>query len=190
MYKTLKKVILAAILLISPLAAESTDFSLIGLETGQSDFDFQQTDSGVITDKGTVKLTHVGLKVGTEIENYRAFLSTRIFEATEFDYARAYGVEIQYLFHLSKSTDLFIGLNTGTIDMEYNDQTSDNTITLDNTYYGGDIGFNLRLAEGLDFEVGARVMSINSSESEVTTNYNFDNIVTAYASIILKFPMK
>ncbi|WP_415397604.1 hypothetical protein [Sulfurimonas sp. CS5] len=189
MNKTLKKMIISAVLLSSPLAAELNNYSLIGIETGYSSLDYEQTDSGVITDDGSINLTHVGLKVGTEIKNYRVFLSTRVFEAKEFDFARTYGMEFQYLFNFSKYSDMFIGVNAGTINMEYNDKRNDKKITLDNIYFGGDIGFNVRLSEVFDFEVGARIMSFNSSQRDNTRKYDFDNIVTAYASIILKFQM-
>ncbi|WP_294964215.1 hypothetical protein [Sulfurimonas sp.] len=163
---------------------------MIGLEAGFSNLDYEQIDSGVTTKKETISLSHFGLKVGSEIDNYRTFLSTRVFDAPEFDYARTYGIEVQYMFHLSKDTDMFIGINAGTVDMEFNDQSSTNTVTLDSTYMGGDIGFNLHLSDGVDFEIGARIMSLNSSESESTSKYDFDNIVTGYASIIIKLPME
>lgn len=189
MNKTIKKIIISVLLLFSPLAAELKNYSLIGIETGYSSLDYEHTDSGVITDDGNIDLTHVGLKVGTEIKNYRVFLSTRIFNAKEFDFARTYGMEFHYLFNFSKYSDMFIGVNAGIIDMDYNDNINNNKITLDNTYFGGDIGFNLRLSEVFDFEVGARIMGFNSSQRYNTRKYTFDNIVTAYASIILKFQM-
>ena len=200
MNKTLQKVALSAILLTSTLSADLGFGSLsgliptgdltpiIGLEAGQSTLDYEQIDSGVSKLEDTVELNHVGLKLGTETENYRVFLSTRIFDADEFDYARTYGMELQYLFNLSKSMNMFVGINAGTIDMEFNDESNSNTVTLDNTYYGGDIGFNFHLSDGLDFEIGGRVMSLNSSETDDVAKYDFDNIVTGYASIILKFP--
>jgi hypothetical protein len=200
MNKILRNVAFSAILLTSSLYAELGFSSLkglmsttnltpiIGLEAGQSNLDYKKIESGVATYEDTVELNHIGLKLGTETTNYRIFLSSRIFDSDQFDYARTYGMELQYLFNLSNRVNMFLGVNAGTIDMEFEDNT--NTITLDNTYYGGDIGFNLHLSDGIDFEIGARIMSLNSSENndDNTARYDFDNIITSYASIILKFP--
>ncbi|MFT7004541.1 MAG: hypothetical protein ACJAWW_001904 [Sulfurimonas sp.] len=200
MNKILRNMAFSAILLTSSLYAELGFSSLkglistanltpiIGLEAGQSNIDYKIIESGLATYEDTAELNHIGLKLGTETTHYRIFLSSRIFDSDQFDYARTYGMELQYLFNLSNRVNMFIGVNAGTIDMEFEDDRNTNTITLDNTYYGGDIGFNLHLSDGIDFELGARIMSLNSSESEDVARYDFDNIITSYASIILKFP--
>lgn len=201
MKKTLKKIIFSILLLSSSLVAEpGVNFfnnimsinglsPIVGLEGGYSNLDYEKTDNDVSIYKETLNLNHLGVKVGTEAKSYRVFFSTRIFDVDEFDRIRTYGMEFQYLFNYSKKSSMFIGVNTGTIDMKFDDRNNHNTITLDDTYIGGDIGFNLHINRNFDFEIGARFISFNSSTSDGTVKYDFDNIVTGYASIILKFPM-
>ena len=47
----------------------------------------------------------------------------------------------------------------------------------------------MHLGKSADFEVGARAMNVNASEKDGVVDYDFENIVTAYASIIFKYQM-
>ncbi|MDA3907453.1 MAG: hypothetical protein PF437_00040, partial [Sulfurimonas sp.] len=113
----------------------------------------------------------------------------RAFDGGDFDYARAYGVELQYLLNFSKMANVYFGVNAGKVDMRYEDKTNSNTFKIDDTYLGGDVGVNIHLGESADFEVGARVMSLNATATNGAVKYDFDNIVTGYASIIFKYQM-
>lgn len=197
MMKKLTKVIVATVLVASSLAAESMDdsdyefktSSLIGIEAGYSSFDYERSTSGVTDQKKTVNFNHGGIKIGAESRNYRLFLSARAFDGGDFDYARAYGVELQYLLNVSKMANIYFGVNTGKVDMKFDDSTNAKSVKLDDTYFGGDVGMNIHLGSRADFEVGARIMSLNASATDGTAKYDFDNIVTGYASIIFKYQM-
>ncbi|WP_373034970.1 hypothetical protein [Sulfurimonas sp.] len=197
MMKKLTKVIVATILAASSLAAESTydsiygsdTNSLIGFEAGYSAFDYERTTSGVTDQKKTVNFNHGGVKIGAETNDYRLFLSARAFDGGDFDYARAYGVELQYLLNISKMANVFFGVNAGKVDMKLADKTNSKTVKINEGYVGGDVGVNIHLGKRADFEVGARFMSLNSSATDGLVKYDFDNIVTGYASIIFKYQM-
>ncbi|NOR57933.1 MAG: hypothetical protein GQ474_05355 [Sulfurimonas sp.] len=197
MLKKISKVIVATALVASSLAAGSLDDSkykfninsLIGFEAGYSAFDYERIASGVTTDRKTVNLNHGGIKIGAESDNYRLFLSARAFDGGDFDYARAYGLEVQYLLNFSKMANVYFGVNAGTVDMRFEDKKNSNTVKLSNSYIGGDFGVNVHLGKSADFEVGARVMSLNASATDGAVQYDFDNIVTGYASIIFKYQM-
>jgi hypothetical protein len=197
MVKKLSKVIVATLLVASSLTAELTDNSmykfninsLIGFEAGYSGFDYERTTSGVTDARETVNINHGGIKIGAESENYRLFLSARAFDGGDFDYARAYGVEVQYLLNFSKMANVYFGVNAGKVDMRFADKTNNKTVKLSNGYMGGDVGVNVHLGKSADFEVGARLMSLNASATDGAVTYDFDNIVTAYASIIFKYQM-
>nr|WP_321267917.1 hypothetical protein [uncultured Sulfurimonas sp.] len=197
MVKKLNKIVLATLLVASSLVAESTENSkykynmnsLVGFEVGYSTFDYERVAGGLTTDKPTVNLNHGGIKIGAESENYRLFLSARAFDAGEFDYARAYGVEFQYLLNVSKMANIYFGVNAGKVDFKLDDKKNSNSVKLGENYIGGDIGVNVHLAKIVDLELGARVMSLNATQNDGAVKYDFDNIVTGYASIIYKFQM-
>jgi len=197
MIKRFSKVVIATLLVGSSLWAGSLDDSkykfninsLVGFEAGYSAFDYERIDSGVTTDRETVNLAHGGIKIGAESDNYRLFLSARAFDGGDFDYARTYGVEVQYLLNFSKMANVYFGVNAGKVDMRFEDKTNNNTVKIDDTYLGGDVGVNVHLGKSADFEIGARVMSLNASATDGTVKYDFDNIVTGYASIIFKYQM-
>lgn len=197
MVKKISKVIVATLLVASSLRAELTDNSmykfninsLVGFEAGYSAFDYERIAGGVTTDRATVNLAHGGIKIGAESENYRLFLSARAFDGGDFDYARAYGVEFQYLLNFSKMANVYFGVNAGKVDMRFEDKKNANTVKLGDGYIGGDVGFNIHLGKSADFELGARFMSLNATASDGAVKYDFDNIATAYASIIFKYQM-
>jgi len=197
MLKNISKVLVATALVVSSLSAKSLDDSkykfdvnsLIGFEAGYSAFDYERTTSGVSDARKTVNLNHGGIKIGAESNNYRLFLSARAFDGGDFDYARAYGLEFQYLLNFSKMANFYLGVNAGTVDMRFEDKSNNKTVKLGDTYVGGDLGVNIHLGESADFELGARVMSLNASATDGAVKYDFDNIVTGYASIIFKYQM-
>ncbi|WP_321777596.1 outer membrane beta-barrel protein [Sulfurimonas sp.] len=199
MIKTLSKIIVATILVASSLSAADADNSkykfninsLIGFEGTYSNFDYERTEAGVLTEREKVSLNGGGLKIGAESQNYRFFLAARVYDAGEFDYARTYGVELQYKFNFSKFANMYIGVNFGKADMRFVDTKNghDNTVMIDDTYLGGDVGFNVHLGKHVDWEIGARVMSLNTSKTDAGATYNFDNLVTGYTSIIFKYKM-
>lgn len=197
MIKKLSKVIIATLLVASSLTAEGFEKSkysyniksLIGFEGGYSAFDYERAAGGVTTDRETVNLGHGGIKIGAESDNYRLFLSVRFYDAGGFDYARSYGVAAQYMLNFSKKANFYFGVNGGKVDMRYVDTKNGNTVNIYDDYFGGDLGFNVHLGEDVDVEIGARIMDLNSNTHDGAVTYTFDNIVTGYASIILKYQM-
>jgi len=190
MVNKIGKVVMGLVLVSSCLLAESKEASkyqydinsLIGVEAGYSSFDVQESGGK----SKSLDLNHGGVKIGAESTNYRLFLSAKVFDAKEFKHARSYGVELQYLLNFSKYANLFFGAGVGKVDMKLD---SVNNIKIDDTYYSGDVGFNVHLGDIADWEIGARVMGINASAQDGLVKYNFENIITGYTSIIFKFKM-
>ncbi len=186
--KVLKSVILASALMTTSLMAEEVSeyeyntYSLVGFEAGYGSFDF---DSGTVGEK--INFNSGGFKIGGQTDNYRLFLSIRGFDSGEFDYARTYGVEAQYLFNFSKFANFYLGVNAGTTDMKLT--AANNSVKIYDPYVGGDAGFNIHLGKMADLELGARVMSLNSETTMSGSTYKFDSMVTGYASIIIKYKM-
>ncbi|WP_324171290.1 outer membrane beta-barrel protein [Sulfurimonas sp.] len=199
MAKTLSKLAVATILVASSLSAAPADNSkyrfntnsLIGLEGTYSNFDYERVKIGDATVREKVSLKGGGLKIGAESNNYRFFLSARMYDAGEFEYARTYGVELQYLFNFSNFANMYLGVNFGKADMKFVDTKNghNNTVTIDDTYLGGDVGFNVHLGKQVDWEIGARFMRLNTSKTDAGATYNLDHIVTGYTSIIFKYQM-
>ncbi len=197
MIKTLSKIIVATILVASSLSAADVDSSkykfninsLVGFEGSYSNFDYERTQTAVATQREKVSLNGGGIKIGAESDNYRFFLAARVYDAGEFDYARTYGAELQYKFNFAKFANMYMGVNFGKVDMRFVDNKNNNTVKLDDTYIGGDVGFNVHLGKHADWEIGARVMSLNASKEDAGATYAFDNIVTGYTSIIFKYQM-
>ncbi len=198
MIKKITKVVIATLIVASSLMSDSVDNSkysfninsLVGFEGGYSGFDYERVDAtGATTDRKTVNLGHGGIKIGAESSNYRLFLSARIYDAGDFDYARTYGVEAQYMLNFSKMANVYFGINAGKADMRFVDTKNNNTVKIDDNYFGGDFGFNVHFGKSVDWEVGARVMSLNADATDGGVTYKFDNIVTGYTSIIFKYKM-
>lgn len=186
--RILKSAVLASALMATSLMAEVSEYeyntySLVGLEGGYSSFDYTNTTSE------TLSLNHGGFKIGGQSENYRLFLSIRAYDSADFDYARTYGVEGQYLFNFSKYVNFFLGINGGVADMKFIDSASGDSVKVYDPYYGGDAGFNIHIGDMADLELGARIMTINSDVTVGVNTYEIDNIVTGYASIIFKYKM-
>ena len=199
MIKNISKIVIASMLVASALnaAPESNNKykfninSLVGFEGSYSNFDYERVETGQPTEREKVSLNGGGLKIGAESNNYRFFLAARMYDAGEFDYARTYGAELQYLFNFASFANMYLGVNFGKADMRFVDTKNghNNTVKIDDTYVGGDVGFNIHLGKHVDWEIGARAMSLNTSKVDSGATYKFDNIITGYTSIIFKYQM-
>lgn len=186
----IKKIILAGALLGSSLSAGGFgDKSLIGIEGGYSSMGMERSapDEGTLSDKQ--QIPSLGLKIGAESKNFRIFLGTRYFNDSDFDYIATYGIEGQYLMNISQSANFFIGINGGMANMKFLIPSESSPRTLSDTYYGGDVGFNIHVSDSIDFELGARMMDLQFENTKSSISYRFDSIVSGYASLIYKFQM-
>jgi hypothetical protein len=193
MRNKLAKVMLSTMLVGSALVAGTSEYeidtySLVGVEAGFSSFDYER-DDGSNVQRTTGELMHGGIKIGAQSKNYRVFLSARYYDLTDFDYARTYGVEGQYMFNFSEIANLYIGVNAGTTDMKLIDVNNNSTVKVYEPYYGGDVGANIHFGDSIDWEIGVKYMTINSTIDKNSIKYNFDRIITAYTSLIYKFKM-
>ena len=183
--KNLKKLILATLLTLTPLVADDyKNISLIGFEGSFNTMEVSNDDTPVVVDKHD--FLSAGLKLGAQTEYYRLFLSARYYPISGFDYAYTMGAELQYLVNFSKSTNFFLGINTGIAEMKFLD-TKNVSRTISDQYIGGDIGVNYHFAKSFDWEIGMRVMSLNAKNDINNVTYTFDNILSAYTSIIFKY---
>ncbi|MFA6192698.1 MAG: outer membrane beta-barrel protein [Sulfurimonas sp.] len=186
----IKKIVLAYAVLGGSLSAGGFgDKSLIGIEGGYGSMGVERTAPAEAALSSEHKSGHLGLKIGAESENYRLFLSSRYFNNSDFDYITTYGVEGQYLFNLSKSANLFIGINGGMANMKFMIDNESFSRTISDSYYGGDFGLNLHASESIDVELGTRIMDFQFENRKNGISYRFESMVSGYASVIYKFQM-
>jgi hypothetical protein len=194
MKKGIYGVALSALLATTTLMAGTSEYevdtySLVGIEGGYSSFDYERTNAAGNTKRTNGDLLHGGVKIGAQSTNYRVFLSARFFDMDDFDYARMYGVEGQYMFNFSKMANFYIGINAGTTDMKFVDDVNNQSIKVYEPYYGGDAGFNIHFGDLVDWEIGARYLTIDADMDENNIKYSFDHIMMGYTSVIIKFKM-
>jgi len=189
--KKINKIILATLLSISPLLADDSKYeynssSLVGVEFAYNNFKVDYGETPVVED--SYNYSSGGLKIGAQTDNYRIFLSARNMQISEFDYAYTLGGEFQYLFDTSKYVDFYLGVNAGQAEIKFVD-ASGVTRTIADPYYGGDIGMNIHVTDGIDVELGARVMTLNAENDKEDVIYTFNSITSGYMSIIFKYQM-
>lgn len=187
--KVLKKALLGSLLVSSMLMANSSEYlydtkSLVGFEGG---FGGINVKAAPIND-GYVDIGHAGLKIGAQTEDYRLFLSGRYFAGDNFNKITTLGAEFQYKFHVASFMDFFLGVNGGLVSIDYDDVANVNR-EISDVYYGGDVGANFIVTDLVDFEIGARLMSIQADNTISGVTYTFDDIISGYASIIFKYDM-
>ncbi len=178
------------LLLVTSVYAEENRFdvdSLIGIEGGIASFDVERSQSGVAGTTDSFNKGELGLKVGAQTKDYRAFLGIHNYFVSEFDYFVTYGAEFEYLLNFSKDVNFFIGINGGIINAKFAVSAESESRTISDGYYGGDIGFNYHLSDMFDLEVGTRLMATNAKNIKNGVAYKFDNILTGYTSLIYKF---
>ncbi len=187
--KVLTKVLLGSFLVSSTLMASSSEYlydtkSLVGFEGG---FGGINVKAAPIND-GYIDIGHGGLKIGAQTQDYRLFLSGRYFAGDNFNKITTLGAEFQYMFHVASFMDFFLGVNAGMLSIDYDDVANVNR-EISDVYYGGDVGANFILSDLIDFEIGARLMSIQADNTIGGVTYTFDDIISGYASIIFKYEM-
>ena len=163
--------------------------SLVGVEGGFTSFDVEKNQPNTSADITKYNKASAGLKIGAQTENYRAFLSIRNYFINSYDYFVTYGGELQYLFNFSKIANFYIGVNAGLLDARFKVDGEEESRTLSDPYYGGDLGFNIHLGESLDIELGGRIMASDAQNKKNDVTYKFDNLITGYASLIFKYNM-
>ncbi len=178
MKKVLSKVALATLMAAAPLAASNYSFntnSLFAVEGSFSSLDVSGVgSSGTYASKD---FAGGGLKIGAESDHYRVFIGVRGYDIEDFSYAYSYGVDLDYKFNFSKIMNFFIGINGGQVDMSHKIATG--TEKINEVYYGANLGFNYHYDDLIDLEFGAHGMKID----------NFDNMVSGYGSVIIKYQM-
>ena len=196
----LKKVLLAGIFLGTVLTANSSNYmyngySMLAIEGGYSDLAADITD--LSDNPGPYEQLNgasynLGMKIGAQTGHYRVFLSARTYKDSDdnFDYLTTYGIEGQYLFYMFDWVDFFIGAGGGLINAKFNDKSEAYARTINDPYFSGEMGFNIHSGEWMDFELGARYVSMdaaNLQENEI--EYRLNDMISAYASVIFKFKM-
>lgn len=195
----IKKVSLIIAIFVMSAMADSSGYtyktnSLVAVEGSYSSITSEVTDANVAPvgyTKNSSTLGSVGFKIGSETENYRVFLSSRyLFDSkNDYEYITAYGGEIQYIFNTFDTANIFIGVNAGIANMKFKVAAENFSRTISSEYYGADIGLNLEMNDSADFEIGARVMSIEGNNLNNNVDYLVNNIVSMYASLIFKWKM-
>jgi len=190
-----KQLVVSTLLLASSLYGGNSSYefktkSLVGIEGGYSDlnYEFGTSTNNVISDIG---VTNVGLKIGAETDDFRVFLSGRYFydSSTKYEYIVTYGAEIQYKFNMAEFMNAYIGANAGVANVQFRATGENFSRTISDPYVGGDIGVNIHVTDSMDWEIGARVMSIQADNIRNGITYHINQITSGYTSIIFKWEM-
>lgn len=193
-----KKTVLMSVLLSVSLMAQnsyklsSDTNSLIAIEGGYSriNSEFNNLATSSYSQNGS-DLYNIGLKIGAETEDYRAFLSLNYYNdnSNTYDYIATYGVAFEYKFNISSETNMFVGLNGGIANMKFLLSAENVPRTLSNPYLGGEAGFNFAMSKVTDFEVGARYINIQAVNTKNNQKYILNDMLSYYMSFIFKFKM-
>ena len=187
-----KKIVLGVALLATPLMADYgyKTQSLVGIEGGYSQLDYENGTS-VKNEQYDIKLSNLGLKIGAETEDFRAFLSGRYFydSSSVYDYLTTFGIELQYKFNVTKVFNVYLGANGGIVNAKFRAPDEKFSRTISDPYFGGDLGTNIHLGNSADLELGARVISVQATNTIGGVSYRLGNIVNGYASLIFKWQM-
>ena len=193
MKSTLQKAVMATLIASAPAMAggyTNTYESLFAIEGGHSNLNMDVNQNGYSVQRSG--MGHFGLKLGAQGENYRVFLSGRYFVADPGNTIGTFGGELQYKFNFSEPVDFFLGLNTGVAVMRLG--ASDDgvlpSVSTNSPYVGGDVGFNYHATELIDLELGAKYMHMTESVAQGATTYDFNNMISAYGSVIIKWQMR
>ena len=193
MKKNILKIIVAFLLVTSSSLLSASSFtyntrSLVGIEGSYNYFDVEN-DAPVTPLRETMKYAGAGLKIGAQTDNYRLFLSARNNFIDGYDYAYSFGAEVQYLMNFSSVANFYLGASGGYMNLRFVDVLNASR-EVSSPYVGGDIGFNFHMGDALDLELGARVVKLSDTKHlQSGLTYNFDNITSAYMSIIFKYSM-
>lgn len=189
----MKKIIINLSILItlisSSAAMDSLDIykgtSLVGIEGTYNTFDI--SNDAAYSDELVYLAT--GIKIGAQTDGYRLFLSARNNFIPTYDYSYAIGAEAQFLMNFSSVANMFMGINTGTLSLKFDDEAGLNR-KVSSKYFGGDIGLNLHLSDTSDLEIGARKIRLTEpSHLQGGVTYSFENITNIYVSLIFKYSM-
>ncbi len=198
MKNKLSKIVLSALIISGSLMAESTPSvftfddvnSYIGIEGGVSNLGMEGNEAGVPANLQDRDLYHGGVKIGAQSDNYRVYLNANYYAGEDdFDYLTTYGAGIQYLLNFSKVMNAFIGVSAGMTSGKYYVEGETTTRTLSDPYIGAEAGLTVDLGDSVDLELGARVLSLDASNTREDLKITLDNMVTGYASINFKWVM-
>jgi len=192
MKNSLSKVVLVTMMATVPLMAGNYSYnthSLFAIEGGATNIDVERAGATGGFDITKTNLPNIGLKLGAEGENFRAFLGGRYYDAKDFDALSTLGGELQYLFNFSKHANFFLGANAGKAFIKIATDGTVPSVSTSSVYYGGDAGFNFHASEMIDLEIGAKYMALDVNEKVGVDTYTIDSMITAYASVIIKWKM-
>jgi len=165
---------------------DSSDYSLIGIEGGFTSIKYDISNK---RDTARKNVGNVGMKIGSETDNYRIFLATNYYTKpnSSYDYIGTYGGEFDYLLNISSKVNFYLGANAGMAKIKFTAANENRKRILSHSYYGGDTGFTFHASKLIDLELGARLMILNASNRKNSVTYTFDNFITGYASLIFKY---
>ncbi len=171
----LRKIVLASALVFG-LNATAGDWDatpLIGIEgggvVGHTPGGFTENNENGVSG---------GLKLGAESDEYRAYISGRVYDVGDLDYMQSVGLEVQYLLPLTDSMNIFLGGNGGWIRLGGNNGTESRG------YFGGDLGVDFEINKKFGVEIGYRLSRIDANGNEFGVQY----LSTVSGGLIFKLP--
>lgn len=191
----IKTTVVSVLLLSSSLVAgniPNTDMgrSLLGIEGGYNTLSSEVTaTSGTTTsfNEQSQKAYNLGLKMGSQNEHLRVFISGRYFVNSEYDNFYTYGGEMQYMFNVFSRLNVFMGASYGRANLKFTASGETFSRNVETGYRGGDIGANIHVSDSLDLELGGRIISLEATNLNNSTTYKFNDIKSVYGSLIFKW---
>ncbi|MEA3228483.1 MAG: hypothetical protein U9P38_05345 [Campylobacterota bacterium] len=164
--------------------------SLVGIEGGFSRISNEVTignDYSVNKDNGA----NIALKIGGQTRNYRLYLNARYYMDfnDKFDYITTYGAEGQYIFNITSGNDFFIGVEGGILNMKFQLENEKISRTISDPYLGAGAGFGFDVGESFYLELGTRILNVDAINTNNNISYQFNNIISAYMSVVVKYHM-
>jgi len=192
--KYLKKVLLLTTLVTTSLYSTDYTFesnSLVGIEAGFNRVSSEMTNTRNDYNSYKDNLGSLGLKIGGQTRNYRIYLGARYFVDTnnKFDYISTYGAEGQYIFNIFSGTDFFLGVEGGIVNIKFQVKGENLSRTLSDPYFGGGVGISFDISDTSYFELGTKLLNIDAVNNNNHTSYQFNNIISTYMSIVIKYQM-
>ena len=197
MKNSLSKVVLATILATVPLMAGNYSYetySLFAIEGGMTSISADTTVANQVYGVEEAEIGNIGLKIGAQGNDFRAFLSARHYVADEFSRFDTLGGELQYMFNFSNFANFFLGANVGQAYVKFDSTTNNPSLETSSMYYGADSGFNFHITKMVDLELGGKYMVLDINEDRLNSssqnvNYSIDRMYSGYASVIFKWQM-
>lgn len=180
---SIKNFLLSAVMVTTAAAGEWDATPYVGLEGGYGSMRFDNMSTSA--EEAAEKFGHVGLKLGAEGEEFRAFASARLYTIDHTNYARSVSAEMEYMLPLTQKLNAFAGLGIGIMYVEFESAEGDRRF--DEQFVSAHGGFDYDLQDNLGLEIGVRVTNLDVEHTLGGVTYEISEMINGYAALIYRF---